>query len=342
MTTIYDVAKHAGVSPATVSRVLNGHSRVDPQLVDRVQRATAELGFSRNAVARNLRRNRTTLWGVIISDIANPFFTSLVRGVEDVAQTAGYSVVLCNSDEDLKKEAGYLRAVMSERMAGVIISPASERSTDLVPLLDTETPVVVIDRSVRGVQVDSVQVDNVQGAADATEHLLDSGAQRVACITGPRRATTAKQRLQGYERAHRKAGRELDPALVRHADFREQGGYDAMARLLAQPHPPDAVFVANNLMTIGTLECLAYHGISVPDQMLVVGFDDVPWARLIRPALSVVKQPTYEVGQTAAHLLIQRIDQPARPPSKVVLATTLNVAKSSVRGSSADKAKGES
>jgi LacI family transcriptional regulator len=335
MTTIYDVAKLAGVSPATVSRVLNGHSRVDPQLVDQVQRATAELGFRRNAVARNLRRNRTTLWAVVISDIANPFFTSLVRGVEDVAQTAGYSVVLCNSDENLKKEASYLRAAMSERMTGVIISPASERSTDLAPLLGAEIPVVVIDRSVRGVEVDSVQVDNVQGSVDATTHLLDSGSRRVACITGPRRATTAKQRLQGYERAHRKAGRELDPGLVRHADFRQQGGYEAMASLLALPNPPDAVFVCNNLMTVGALECLASRGISIPEQMLVVGFDDVPWAPLIRPALSTVKQPTYEVGQTAAHLLIQRIDQPARPPSKVVLATTLNVAESSVRGSSA-------
>src|ERR1700757_924084 len=331
MATIYDVARHAGVSPATVSRVLNGHSNVDPELAARVNSSTAELGFRRNAVARNLRRQRTTLWAAIISDIENPFFTSLVRGIEDVAQSAGYYVVLCNSDEDLKKESGYLRAVVSERMAGVIISPASERSTDIAPLLDAGTPVVVIDRLVRGVQVDRVQVDNVQAAADATTHLLANGAQRVACITGPRRATTARQRLQAYERALRKAGRGVDPSLVRYADFREQGGYEAMASLLDQDCPPDAVFVTNNLMTIGTLECLAVRGISIPDTMLVVGFDDLPWTRLIRPTLSVVKQPTYEVGQTAAHLLIQRIDQPGRPPSTVVLAAKLAAAGSSHR-----------
>ena len=336
MATIYDVARHAGVSPATVSRVLNGHANVDPELTARVNSSTAELGFRRNAVARNLRRQRTTLWAAIISDIANPFFTSLVRGIEDVAQSAGYYLVLCNSDEDLKKESGYLRAVVSERMAGVIISPASERSTDIAPLLDAGTPVVVVDRSVRGVQVDRVQVDNVQAAADATAHLLANGAQRMACITGPRRATTARERLQGYERALRKASRVVDPSLVRYADFREQGGYDAMASLLDQGNPPDAVFVTNNLMTIGMLECLAVRGISIPDKMLVVGFDDLPWTRLIRPTLSVVKQPTYEVGQTAAHLLIQRIDQPTRPPSTVVLAAKLAAAGSSHRADQDD------
>jgi LacI family transcriptional regulator len=332
MTTIYDVARHAGVSPATVSRVLNGHGRVDPELVERVNRATTELGFRRNAVARSLRRSRTTLWAAIIPDIANPFFTALVRGVEDVAQQAGYSVVLCNSDENLKKEADYIAAAMAEQMAGVIISPASERSSDLSPLLAANVPVVVIDRAVRGVQVDSVRVDNLQGAVDATEHLLTSGYRRVACITGPRRATTAAQRLKGYELAHRKAGVGLDQSLVRRADFRQQGGYDAMSSLLAMAEPPDAVFVANNLMTVGALESLVDNDVAIPREMGIVGFDDIPWAKFIRPALSVVKQPIYEVGQTAGHLLIQRIAQPTRPPSTAVLPATLSVAGSSSPG----------
>jgi LacI family transcriptional regulator len=330
MTTIYDVAKHAGVSPATVSRVLNGH-RVDPTLAHRVNQATAELGFRLNAVARNLRRSRTTMWAVIISDIGNPFFTSLVRGVEDVAQAAGYSVVLCNSDENLKKEADYVSAAVSQQMAGVIISPSSERASDMSTLLDAKIPVVAIDRSIRSVQVDSVRVDNVQGAAEATAHLLAVGYQRVACITGPRRATTASQRLKGYERAHRAAGVAVDPQLVQHADFRQQGGYEAMSSLLALPVPPDAVFVANNLMTVGVLACLTDNGIGIPGSMAIVGFDDIPWAQLIQPTLSVVKQPTYEVGQTAGHLLIQRIAQPSRPPSTVVLPTTLSVGHSSSR-----------
>jgi LacI family transcriptional regulator len=313
-----------------VSRVLNGH-RVDPALAQRVNQATAELGFRRNAVARNLRRSRTTLWAVIISDIGNPFFTSLVRGVEDAAQAAGYSVVLCNSDEDLKKEAGYAAVAVSEQMAGVIISPSSERASNVDSLLAARIPVVTIDRSIRGVEIDSVRVDNVQGAAEATAHLLAAGYRRVACITGPRRATTASQRLKGYERAHREAHLTVDPQLVRHADFRQQGGYDAMSALLSLPVRPDAVFVANNLMTVGALACLTDNRIGIPDGMGVVGFDDIPWAQLIRPTLSVVKQPTYEVGQTAGHLLIQRIAQPSRPPSTVILPTSLSIGHSSTR-----------
>lgn len=329
MTTIYDVAKLAKVSPATVSRVLNGHTGVDPVLADRVRQATAELDFRRNAVARSLRRSRTTLWAVIISDIANPFFTAMVRGVEDVAQAAGYSVVLCNSDEDLKKEAAYLAAAVSDRMAGVIISPASERFTVLSPLLEAKIPAVLIDRSVRGVDIDSVRVDNTQGAFDATASLIAAGFRKIACITGPRRATTARERLDGYKLAHRKAGLEVNQELIRHADFRELGGHDAMLSLLALRNRPDAVFVANNLMTVGTLECLADNGIAIPDEMGLVGFDDLPWAQLIRPALSVVRQPTYEVGQAAGQLLLQRMAEPDRPPATVILRTTLRAAQSS-------------
>jgi LacI family transcriptional regulator len=330
MTTIYDVAKHAGVSPATVSRVLNGQ-RVGKALAERVHQATAELGFRRNAVARNLRRSSSTLWAIMVSDIGNPFFTSLVRGVEDVAQATGYSVVLCNTDESLKKEADYLSVAASEQMAGVIISPASERSSDVSQLLEAKMPVVTIDRSIGKAQLDSVRVDNAQGATEATAHLLASGYRRVACITGPRRVTTASQRLKGYERAHRAAGIAVDPALVRHADFRQQGGYDAMSALLALPTPPDAIFVTNNLMTVGVLACLADNGIDIPADIGIVGFDDTPWAQLIRSSLSVVEQPAYEVGQTAGHLLIQRIAQPSRPPSTVVLHTSLTVRQSSSR-----------
>jgi LacI family transcriptional regulator len=238
---------------------------------------------------------------------------------------------LCNRDENLKKEADYVSAAVSQQMAGVIISPSSERASDMSTLLDAKIPVVAIDRSIRSVQVDSVRVDNVQGAAEATAHLLAVGYQRVACITGPRRATTASQRLKGYERAHRAAGVAVDPQLVQHADFRQQGGYEAMSSLLALPVPPDAVFVANNLMTVGVLACLTDNGIGIPGSMAIVGFDDIPWAQLIQPTLSVVKQPTYEVGQTAGHLLIQRIAQPSRPPSTVVLPTTLSVGHSSSR-----------
>ncbi len=330
MTTIYDVARRAEVSAATVSRVLNGYATVDPALVARVLGAVRDLGYRRNGVARNLRRAQTTLWAVIISDIGNPFFTSMVRGIEDVAQVAGYSVVLCNSDEDPEKEATYIAAAMTEQMAGVIIS-ASNRPKAVRALVESGTPVVAIDRELPGVEVDTVLVDNERGAEAGTAHLLDAGYQRIACITGSDEISTARQRVQGYRRALVAAGQEVRPELEIYSDFRERGGFESMAALLDLEEPPDAVFVANNLMTVGAMECLVDRGVSIPDDMGIVGFDDIPWAHLVRPSLTTIAQPTYEVGRTAARLLVDRISTVASKPSTMVLPADLRIRESSVR-----------
>jgi LacI family transcriptional regulator len=263
MATIYDVARQAQVSTATVSRVLNGRTTVDAGMAARVQQAMRDLEYRPNAVARNLRLNQTSLWAVIISDIGNPFFTSMVRGVEDVAQSAGFSVVLCNSDEDPQKESQYVAAALAERMAGVIIS-TSGRPNVINSLFDARLPVVAIDRQLRGANLDTVLVDNLHGAELATSHLIEGGYRRIACITGPRRISTAAQRLRGYQRALRPHGRPETTNLVRFADFREEGGYRAMASLLEESEPPDAVFATNNLMTVGAVECLVDRGVNVP------------------------------------------------------------------------------
>lgn len=331
MATIYDVAKHAKVSAATVSRVVNGRASVDGALAQRVRKAMEELDYRPNAVARNLRRSTTTLWAVIISDIGNPFFTAMVRGVEDVAQRNGYSVVLCNSDEDPAKEAAYVTAALSERMAGVIISPSGS-PTHVKRLMESNTAVVAIDRELKGTSVDTVLVDNEHGAEIATGHLIEAGYRRIACITGPRKVSTAAQRLRGYQRALRKASVAVREDLIRYSDYREQGGYAAMASLLDDGAEPDAVFAANNLMTVGAVECVVDRGIQIPTQMGVVGFDDIPWAHLVRPSLTTVAQPTYELGRTAALLLTERIAEPSRPPSTVTLHTQLHVRDSSQRG----------
>ena len=322
MATIHDVARQAQVSAATVSRVLNGRPNVDPALVVRVRQAMADLDYEPNAVARNLRRSSTTLWAVIISDVGNPFFTALVRGVEDVAQQAGYSVVLCNTDEDPAKEDRYLQVALAEKMAGVIIS-SSGRASRVDQLIQSDTPVVAIDRQLRNANVDTVLVDNEHGAEIATTHLIEAGYRHVACIGGPRRLSTAAQRLRGYQRALRTHRMPYDERLVRQADFREDGGYKAMQSLLDQDAQPDAVFVVNNLMTIGAVQCLLDRGVRIPQQIGIVGFDEIPWAHLIRPPLSTVSQPTYELGRTAALLLAERIKSPSRPPSTVTLPTQL-------------------
>jgi len=328
MATIQEVARRAQVSAATVSRVLNSSGNVRPDLAQRVRDAVETLAYQRNSVARNLRRSQSSLWAVIVSDVGNPFFTAMVRGVEDVAQGSGYSVVLCNSDEDPGKEAGYIAAAAAERMAGVVISPASTHDSDVTTLLSLGIPVVAADRRLPGAAVDTVLVDNARAAEQATEHLIDMGYRRVACITGPRQAMTAGERLEGYQRALRRRGQEPQPQLVRHADFRERGGYQAMESLLSGA-APDAVFVANNLMTVGALECLIERGIEVPREVGLVGFDEIPWATLVRPTLSTVAQPTYEMGQAAGELLAARRAAPDKPPETLVLHTTLKVRASS-------------
>lgn len=323
-----DVAERAGVSPATVSRVLNNGPSVDPALVDRVLAAVRELGYQPNRIARNLRRRIGSVWALIISDIENPFFTALARGVEDLALQEGFSLILCNTDENLEKEKRYVDVVLAEQAAGVIIAPASEKS-DITALTDRGVPVVTVDRRIDGLDVDGVLVDNHDGAAQATTHLLEAGYRRVACITGPAYLTTGAERLRGYENALRRAGCPLEDQLIRRTDFRVEGGYAAAGELLDLPEPPDALFVANNLMAAGALRALRERGVDVPGTVGVVGFDDLPWAPLMAPALTTVAQPSYDVGREAAKLLLRRLADRDAPVTVTTVRTELRVRESS-------------
>ncbi|MFD8331499.1 LacI family DNA-binding transcriptional regulator [Streptomyces solisilvae] len=329
LVTIHDVARAAGVSPATVSRVFNG-GKVTPARALSVQEAAAALGFAPNRVARSLRKQRSSVIALIIPDIENPFFTSLARGVEDAAQRTSLSVVLCNSDEDTEKERRYLEVALGEQMAGVIVAAASQDETDLGPLTDRGVPVVAVDRRPRDAEVDAVRVDNHHGGEVATRHLLQAGYRRIACITGPEGASTSEERLAGHRAALSAAqggAAAADNTYIRHADFRVEGGRVAMRELLALPEPPDAVFVANNLMTIGVLDALGEAG-RTPPGVGVLSFGDVPWASLVRPSLTAVELPSYELGRTAADLLLQRRDCSLSPVQTVVLRTKLQVRES--------------
>ncbi|WAL67991.1 LacI family DNA-binding transcriptional regulator [Amycolatopsis cynarae] len=330
MPTISDVARKAGVSTATVSRALNGKSSVDPVLVSRVRIAAEELGYHPNALARNLRRQETAVLALIISDVENPFFTSIARGVEDVAQTAGYSVVLCNSDENADKERRYIDVALQERAAGVILSPTGLPSS-IERLRQRGTPVVAVDRPLAGRGTDQVLVDTRLAAREATEHLIAAGYRRIGCVTGPSGIRTADDRLAGYRDALSAAG--LSPRLERRAAYRAAGGRAAARKLLDAPHPPDALLVANSAMAIGVLEELAAAKLRLGRDVGVVAFDDVPWASLIDPPLTVMAQPAYEIGAEAARLLLARIADPARPPEARTLAARLVERGSSRRAS---------
>jgi LacI family transcriptional regulator len=326
--TIREVAALAEVSPATVSRVLNG-TAVDPVLAARVRAVVEKLNYRPSNAARSLRTRRTRVWGLVISDIRNPFFTDVVRGIEDAAQQAGYALVLCNADEQLAKEQAYIDLVVDERVAGVIVSPASPRETDLSPLAAHGIPVVALDRTVERTPVDAVVVDNVAGAGAGVQHLIDAGFGRIACITGPDWTTTGRERLAGYVAALEENGVEHDPALTIISDYMEAGGANAMRELLATARPPDAVLIANSVMAIGAMRVARDAGVAIPDDLGLVCFDDAPWMSLTAPTVTAVSQPTYAIGREAARLLIARIGGDQSPARRVTMATELCARESS-------------
>ncbi len=330
MANIQDVAKRAGVSISTVSRVFNGTAAVSADITARVRAAAQELQYQPSRAARALRGNRSTIIGLLISDIQNPFFTALIRGVEDVAQSNGYSLILCNTDENPQKERQYVEVLYAERVAGAIIVPTREHQRSLGLFREQNIPVVAVDRRVKDSNMDAVLVDNVRGAREAVAHLIMNGYRRIAVITGPTITTTGRERLEGYRQALQEAGIPLDPLLERQGSFKEESGRQLAHELLDLAEPPDALFVANNLMTLGALDTLQMRHLRVPDDIAIVGFDEMPWAALSSISLTTVTQPVYELGSTAALRLFQRLQNPrAFTRQEIVLAPTL-----CIRGSS--------
>lgn len=325
MATIYEVAARAGVSPATVSRVINGVG-VSAANELKVREAAKRLNFVPNRAARTLRTRSSEVIALIIPDIENPFFTSLARGVEDRAQQAGLSVLLCNSDDRAEKEQRYLQIAVSEHIAGIIVAPAGRHSA-LDEATDRGIPIVAVDRSAPAHDIDAVLADNRSGARTATASLYDQGHRLVACITGPRDVETATERAAGW----REVFRQHHPGLptrryLRHSDYRVAGGAAAVRSLMALDDPPDAVFVANNLMAVGVLGYLAATagatgegppGALVATAVSVLG--DLPFASLRSRGLTVVDLPAHGMGAAAAELLLARIKGDGAPPRVVVV-----------------------
>lgn len=330
MATISDVAARAGVSTATVSRTLNGKSTVDPELTARVRTAANELGYRPNGPARNLRKQETAVLALIISDVENPFFTAIARGVEDIAHTAGYSVVLCNSDDDADKEREYIDVALQERVAGVLVSPTGRGDSTEV-LNANGTPAVAVDRPLPNADGDAVLVDNRLAAGEATLHLAEQGYDRIGCITGPSGVPTADDRLAGYRDGLRQAKLRGANSLVRRSEFRAAGAKQAAHSLLTQSQRPDAVLVANSAMAIGVLESIIELGLRPGRDLGVLAFDDAPWTTLLDPPLTVVKQPAYEMGAAAARLLLSRINGDESEPTTTTFSAHLVARGSTVR-----------
>lgn len=303
-----DVARHAGVSPATVSRVLNGNPRVADVNRRLVFEAIEELGYRPNRVASNLRRRQVQMIGVVMSDIENPHFTQMVRAAEDAAYRRGYRVVVCNTDEDPVKQQSYLGMLAAERVAGAIITPTEAGAPEISELIDLGTSVVAFDRVVQDPRADAVLVNNLAGARQATTHLIDGGHVKIGFVGGPRHIQTGSERLAGYEEAVHAAGL---PSLVVAADFRVEGGRRAASDLIGEG--ATALLVANNLMAVGALRAIRESGRRVSDDIALVAIDDPPWAELTDPPLTTLAQPVREMAERAVELLLGRLDGRTTP-----------------------------
>ena len=307
--TIRDVARRAGVSSMTVSRVINGNVRVSPTTRSRVEQAIAELGYVPSRLARGLSAQRTGTLALIVPDVANPFFTLIVRGAEDVARRAGYRVILCDTRADLAIEREVIEEMIAHRVEGILIAPVSDRSREhLRRLARFALPFVLIDRTVRGVDADAVLGDSAEGARRLVEHLLSLGHRRIALIIEGDEVSTARDRRRGYLAALEEAGVDPAPALVVEAAADPDGGLAGMLRLLELDESPTAVFTVNNLVALGAIEAVRAAGRDVPDDVALVCFDDIEYASRLHPFLTVMAQPAEMFGTLSTQLLLERID----------------------------------
>ena len=328
--TIADVAEHADVSHATVSRVLNNKGTVNPILRDRVLLVVDSLGYRPNRVAQRLRSNTSDIIGVIISDIQSPFFVAVVRGIEDAAYANEMNIVLCNTDEDLIRQQTYLSYLQAENVAGIIVSPTwhMNESNELEMFQDSGIPIVLMDRIVENYQFDTVSVDNVKGAYTATKHLIDAGYKKIGILGGNLKLSTGKGRYEGYLKAMQESALDIDQQYVMFGNFTEEDGYQLTKNMLSLEEPPEALFVNNNLSTMGALKAIRELGRRMPQDIALVGFDDIPMATELATPPTVIAQPTHDLGREAVHLLLRRLKTPNAPAQSLLLQTQLIVRES--------------
>ncbi|MDH6591397.1 LacI family transcriptional regulator [Variovorax sp. TBS-050B] len=342
MATIKDVALRAGVSVTTVSHVVNDTRHVSAKGRERVEQAIRELGYVPNAMARSLKSNTTSTLGMLIPNSSNPYFAEIVRIVEDRCFGAGYTLVLCNTDDEPRRQSVYLQVLAERRIDGLIVvsTGAGEDDSLVTQLHGLRIPTVLVDREIADPACDLVETAHMQGGLLAVRHLLSLGHRRIACIGGPVGVMPSEQRIEGWRMALAEAGASSQPqgagadALLWRGGFTSQGGYEAMHAILRTEQAPSAVFVCNDLMAIGALRAAHESGVHVPDDLSIVGFDDIELSAYTSPPLTTVAQPKERIGALAVDMLLERVGGKRRDARKVVLQPELRVRASTARHAS--------
>ena len=325
---ISDVARESGVSIFTVSAVVNNKSHVGKNLRERVEAAIRKLNYRPNLIARSLIKQKTQTIGMIVPDIANPFFPMVVRGAEDAAQKHGYNLLLCNSDDNLEKEEKAVELLLSKRVDGILLTKAAG---DFRPPLrkmidDVKIPFVLVMRTYPQLTKDAVISDDYQGAYEAVCHLARAGRRRIALVSGPLKVSNAKERWRGFRDALEVNKLPYDPDLVAEGDYRIESGFRAGHSLLSRR--PDGIYVANHLMTVGLLKAVDEMGLRCPEDFGLVSFDDYPWLGVFRPRLTTVELPKHSLGSESAELLIRRINEDDGKPVLKKLLPELRIRES--------------
>ncbi|WP_407270901.1 LacI family DNA-binding transcriptional regulator [Radiobacillus sp. PE A8.2] len=333
MVTIYDIAKLANVSPMTVSRVINNNGNIKETTKQRVENAIKDLGYIPNSAARSLTSKKTRILSLILTDITNPFFTKVARGAEDKAMEIGYQVLLSNTDEDAEKESEYINMILSTRVDGVIIAPTGDQSLkEIERLRNQNIPVVLIDRELDNFNGDIVVGDSYEGSRKLVEHLIELGHRRIALINGPSNISTARERRRGYVETLKLSSLPIHDRYISEINYKQDDAKSVIKKLISLPkqEQPTAIFAANNFIAISTIKALQSFGLSVPNDISVVSFDDIEPIDSFNPFLTVASQPAYSFGMLAMQLLIQRMEEKeSNEPRKIVLPPEIIVRKSS-------------
>ena len=331
MATMKDVARLADVSVTTVSHVINGTRYVSPELTKRVNRAIEELNYHPDPIAQGLSKGKSQTIALIVSDIVNPFFPQVARGVEDCVREHKFSLILTNTDENAKQEQQNLSLLESKRVDGFIISPTGEGRENIKPFLEKGLPMVCIDRELEGVEVDQVFSDNREGGYKATQHLIDRGHEDIGIILELTEIESFAQRLEGYRDALRDNGIGINEDYIKKSGLEVEGAYASTETLLNEHPEVTAIFSTNDLMTEGVLRYFKKKKVKCPEEIALVGFDDPEWAASFNPSITSIAQQPYEMGYQAAQLLFEQIEsgEEDRHPRKIELSTELRERESS-------------
>jgi len=321
--TLDDIAKVSGFSKSTVSRVLRNGPNVKPSTKKKVEEVAQRLGYIPNIVARSLRSKKTTTIGVVIADICNPFFSSVVRGIEDTAREKGYSIILCNTDEKYEREKEALNILIQKRVDGLLISPVQKKFDDLLELKRQKIPFILIGRHFTPIEMDHVITDDVKGAFMATEYLIKKGHKKILFINGPSYTSCAIERMMGYKKALIENNIKLNAKLLKEGALRMEDGYRTIKKAISSKLDFTAVFAFSDLVAFGVIKALKEKGYKIPDNIAVLGYDNIDFGFSAEVPLTTVHIPKYELGSTGMELLYERIDKKLDEPQKVVLNTKL-------------------